>query len=204
MIRVYVAAPTPASRFRLRARLDEPGIEVVGDGATLEGAPADVDVVVIDDAERLPAAAAPPVGTAGRAVVAVAGNDRTARTLSGLPLRGWAIVPRDAGSVELRAATMAAVQGFAVFPKTLVDRLLPARRAGPAEEPEAAPEPLTAREREVLELLGQGLSNRQIAERLGISEHTAKFHVAAVSGKLGAASRTEAVSRGVRRGLITL
>ena len=65
-------------------------------------------------------------------------------------------------------------------------------------------EPLTPREREVLELLAHGLSNRQIAERLGISEHTAKFHVAAISGKLGAASRTEAVSRGVRRGLITL
>jgi DNA-binding NarL/FixJ family response regulator len=204
MIRAYVVAPTPASRLRLRVRLDEPGIEVVGDGATLEGAPADVDVVVVDDAERLPAAAALPAGTARRAIVAVAGDDRTASTLSGLPLRGWAIVPRDAGSVELRAVTTAAVQGFAVLPTTLADRLLPAHRAGPAEELGEATEPLTAREREVLELLGQGLSNRQIAERLRISEHTAKFHVAAVSGKLGAASRTEAVSRGVRRGLITL
>jgi DNA-binding NarL/FixJ family response regulator len=204
VIRVYVAAPTPAARLRLRARLDEPGIEVVGEGATLEGAPADVDVVVVDDAERLPAATAPPAGSARRAVVAVAGDDRTARTLTGLPLWGWAIVPRDAGSVELRAATTAAVQGFAVLPTVLADRLLPARRPGPAGEPDEVAEPLTAREREVLELLGQGLSNRQIAERLGISEHTAKFHVAAVSGKLGAASRTEAVSRGVRRGLITL
>jgi DNA-binding NarL/FixJ family response regulator len=56
----------------------------------------------------------------------------------------------------------------------------------------------------VLELLAHGLSNRRIADALAISEHTAKFHVAAVCAKLGAASRTEAVSRGVRRGLITL
>jgi DNA-binding NarL/FixJ family response regulator len=203
MIRVYVSALTPALRQRLRARLDEPGIDVVGDGATLEGAPADVDAVVIADAELLPAAASP-AGTATRAVVAVAGDERTARTLRGLPLRGWAIVARDPAAGELRAATTAAVEGFAVLPATLAARLLPARQAPLAEEPDEAPEPLTPREREVLELLGQGLSNRQIAERLGISEHTAKFHVAAVSGKLGAGSRTEAVSRGVRRGLITL
>jgi DNA-binding NarL/FixJ family response regulator len=56
----------------------------------------------------------------------------------------------------------------------------------------------------VLDLLAHGLSNRRIADALGISEHTAKFHVAAVCGKLGAASRTEAVSRGIRRGLVTL
>ena len=65
-------------------------------------------------------------------------------------------------------------------------------------------ESLTPRERDVLELLAHGLTNRQIGERLGISEHTAKFHVAAVSQKLGAASRTDAVTRGVRRGLVTL
>jgi len=56
----------------------------------------------------------------------------------------------------------------------------------------------------VLELLAHGLSNRQIADALAISEHTAKFHVASVSAKLGASSRTEAVRLGVRRGLITL
>jgi DNA-binding NarL/FixJ family response regulator len=65
-------------------------------------------------------------------------------------------------------------------------------------------EALTAREREVLELLSRGLPNKLIARRLEISEHTVKFHVSSIYAKLGASSRTDAVSRGVRRGLITL
>ncbi|HEY5618113.1 MAG TPA: response regulator transcription factor [Vicinamibacterales bacterium] len=66
------------------------------------------------------------------------------------------------------------------------------------------PEPLTPREIEVLELLAEGLANKAIAGRLGISDQTVKFHVASISGKLGATNRTDAVRRAVRRGLITL
>jgi DNA-binding CsgD family transcriptional regulator len=65
-------------------------------------------------------------------------------------------------------------------------------------------EQLTSREREVLDLMSAGLSNRQIAMQLGISEHTAKFHISSVLGKLGASSRTQAVTRGIRTGLIAL
>ena len=65
-------------------------------------------------------------------------------------------------------------------------------------------EALTPREIEVLELVGEGLSNKAIADRLGISDHTVKFHIASLSGKLGAGNRTDAVRRGVQRGLITL
>jgi DNA-binding NarL/FixJ family response regulator len=65
-------------------------------------------------------------------------------------------------------------------------------------------EPLTAREIQVLELLAEGLSNKAIAGRLGISDQTVKFHVASLSGKLGAVNRTDAVRRAVRRGLIAL
>ena len=64
-------------------------------------------------------------------------------------------------------------------------------------------EPLTAREIQVLELLAEGLPNKAIAERLRISDQTVKFHVASISGKLGAANRTDAVRRAVRHGLIT-
>ncbi len=65
-------------------------------------------------------------------------------------------------------------------------------------------EPLTPREHEVLELLAEGLPNKAIAVRLGISDQTVKFHVASITGKLGAANRTDAVRRAVRRGLIAL
>ena len=65
-------------------------------------------------------------------------------------------------------------------------------------------EPLTGREVQVLELLAEGLPNKAIATRLGISDQTVKFHVASIAGKLGAANRTDAVRRAVRRGLITL
>jgi DNA-binding NarL/FixJ family response regulator len=65
-------------------------------------------------------------------------------------------------------------------------------------------EPLTAREIQVLELLAEGLPNKSIAARLGISDQTVKFHVASICGKLGAANRTDAVRRAMRRGLISL
>lgn len=65
-------------------------------------------------------------------------------------------------------------------------------------------EPLTSREQEVLEHIAAGLSNRQIATVLGISEHTVKFHVSAILGKLGVTSRAAAIRHGVRRGLVTL
>ena len=74
----------------------------------------------------------------------------------------------------------------------------------PAEPDEIIEEPLTARERQVLELLAEGLPNKAIAARLGISDQTVKFHVAAIMGKLGASNRVETVRRAVRRGLIAL
>ena len=74
-----------------------------------------------------------------------------------------------------------------------------------AEPPaDGVEEALTARELEVLELLAEGLSNRSTAERLGISEHTVKFHISAIYGKLGASSRAQAIRRAARRGLIAI
>ena len=204
MIRVFVAAPTAAARLGLRARLDHPDVEVVGEGATLPAGRARVDVVVLDGAGMLLGPTAAMAEDGLPPVVALADDDRLARALGALPLRGWAIVGREASAAELRAAVLAAAEGLVAVPASRAGRILGGPGEPAARDPEALPEPLTAREREVLELLGQGLSNRRIAERLLISEHTAKFHVASVLGKLGASTRTEAVSRGVRRGLITL
>ena len=84
-----------------------------------------------------------------------------------------------------------------------IDGVAGGRRPWPADEEEPQ-EPLTPREVQVLELLAEGLPNKAIAARLNISDQTVKFHVSAICGKLGAANRTDAVRRAVRRGLITL
>jgi DNA-binding NarL/FixJ family response regulator len=84
------------------------------------------------------------------------------------------------------------------------DAIVMGTRDEPDTEDPSAVETLTPREIEVLELVAEGLSNKVIATRLGISDQTVKFHVGSISGKLGAANRTDAVRRAVRRGLIFL
>src|SRR5262245_57021091 len=79
-----------------------------------------------------------------------------------------------------------------------------AREARGVRDGDSDAESLTAREIEVLELLAEGLPNKAIAARLGISDQTVKFHVSSITGKLGAATRTEAVRKAVRRGVLTL
>jgi two-component system, NarL family, nitrate/nitrite response regulator NarL len=118
--------------------------------------------------------------------------------------RGWGVVPAHAGATVIGAALRAAAAGLAVTPAASPPVAgVPARSAGHDAE-DAPVEPLTAREREVLALVAEGLSNRAIASRLGISDHTVKFHLASIFGKLGVASRTLAVRRGLSRGLITI
>jgi DNA-binding NarL/FixJ family response regulator len=111
------------------------------------------------------------------------------------------------GSMEIAGefATMSAARGAGVdFEAILV---APGRsrqtRQGDDDAAEVV-EPLTSREIQVLELLAEGLANKAIANRLGISDQTVKFHVASLSGKLGAVNRTDAVRRALRRGLIAL
>jgi len=82
--------------------------------------------------------------------------------------------------------------------------LLAPQRPQPSDEGAVVVESLTPRELEVLELLADGLPNRQIALRLGMSPETVKFHVAHISGKLGVSNRTEAVRVAIRRGLLSI
>ncbi len=86
----------------------------------------------------------------------------------------------------------------------VADAVLRPAAASPTGDESELVELLTARELDVLELLAQGLANKAIADRLGISDQTVKFHVASITSKLGAANRTDAVRLGVRRGLIAL
>jgi len=113
-----------------------------------------------------------------------------------------AVLPRGATASELVAAIEAVAAGLIVLHPEGVEALL-----SPSPLPSAADttgETLTVREAEVLNTIAEGLGNKEIAARLGISEHTVKFHIAAIFTKLNAGSRTEAVAIGVRRGLIMI
>jgi DNA-binding NarL/FixJ family response regulator len=112
-----------------------------------------------------------------------------------------AILPADASAAEIFAALEAVAAGLAVIDPRDLEGMLTAATPQPAA-PSAGP--LTARELEVLRMLADGAANKTIAWKLGISEHTVKFHVAQILSKLNAGTRTEAVTVGIRKGLILL
>ena len=197
MIRVQIAGPPGATLESIRARLASPSIEIAGVSVSVDDAlDADADVVVAFDNAR----PGPALEGDGPGLLVVGGDEHIA-TLAGRPGSGWGVLPADTTGPELRAAVGAVAAGLVVLTRSS------SRPLGRLDDPDTEgvePEPLTAREREVLELASHGLSNRDVAAALGISEHTVKFHLASVYGKLGAGTRTEAVRRGLRRGLITL
>jgi len=117
-----------------------------------------------------------------------------------------AILSRQTNPEELDLALSAAESGLILLHPNSTEAFSAVNlgNTDPLSEPGTELEELTAREHEVLRLLSEGLGNKQIAARLNISEHTAKFHISSILGKMGAASRTEAVSQGIRRGLIPI
>ncbi len=128
-------------------------------------------------------------------VLAVLGDESQAAEALGAGARG--VVLRDVGGARLAAAVRAVAEGLMVLDASAAESVLRPRPPSPATV-----EHLTPREQEVLQLLAQGLSNKLIAARLGISDHTVKFHVNAILGKLGAQSRTEAIAQAARLGLV--
>jgi DNA-binding NarL/FixJ family response regulator len=218
MPRVAIVAASAAQRERLRSLLRGPDIELVGDAPSLDADVLDRADVVVVAGEQLLAQAldwadtdshlavvglvadgAPPAGWP------VGGSDPEASSHPAA-VRGWALLADDADARALHAALVAADAGLAVWPASWAPRA-----AAPDVTPVFADaedvygaETLTPREQDVLELLSIGLSNRSIAERLGISGHTVKFHVAAIYGKLGVSGRTAAVNRALRRGILKI
>jgi two-component system, NarL family, nitrate/nitrite response regulator NarL len=182
--------PTPASepsgsrRLRVAIVASDPirhaglGAIVTGLGHDIAAAPEDADVVLADTA--VAAADEPPVVTLGAGDAGQAG-----------------LLPADAGAAQIDAALRAASAGLIVRPPGSGQ---PAFHAAPGDD---APL-LTAREIEVLAAIGDGLSNKAAARRLGISQHTVKFHLESLFRKLDASSRADAVHKGLRRGLIEL
>lgn len=211
MIRVHVLADSAVVRAGLGAMLRE--------GGRFEPILVDLPLVNPSRLTRLRSSSQPEV------VLAEMGNRSTLASLDGaIPIapvvvliddvsrgdllralsRGVrAVLPRNASPAEIFAAVEAAAAGLTVLGDDELNLLLPA-----ASEREGAPEQtleaLTAREIEVLVLMAQGLANKNIADRLAISEHTVKFHVSSILSKLGASSRTEAVTRGLKDGLLVI
>jgi two-component system, NarL family, nitrate/nitrite response regulator NarL len=173
-LRVAVAAADPVRQAGLAAIVRDSGHTVVD---TADAA----DVLLAD---------AVPVGAAGIPVV----------TLGGAEMGQAGVLPAEAGTAQIDAALRAVAAGLIVRSAAAA----PQPQHGFAGYPDAAAPLLTPREIEVLAAIGDGLSNKEVARRLGISQHTVKFHVEALFQKLDATSRAEAVHKGLKRGLIEL
>lgn len=185
MIKVHIEVASPVTRAGLEALLREhPEIEV-------EASTVNADVCL---RERI-CDAAPTAASGGDAPPVVVLTDEVS-TRDALRAGARAALPYAATPAQIVAAIHAAAAGLAAIPASEMSLLVPAAAPVPLAEP------LTPREQDVLEMLAEGLSNKMIAYRLSISAHTAKFHVNAILAKLGAGTRTEAVTRGIRLGLI--
>jgi len=206
-LRVLVAADDALARAGLAALLrGEPPCQVVGtvalDASLPDALAAYRPRVIAADLGADPVRAADVLALLDESdppVLALAPASADAATAWAAGARG--VVSREADGPRLAAALVALDLGLVVADPELAAG---AGILGPDARSEAPVEPLTPRELEVLRLVAEGLPNKAIADRLDITEHTVKFHVNAVLGKLGAQSRTEAAMRAARLGLIVL
>jgi two-component system nitrate/nitrite response regulator NarL len=205
-LRVLIVAGDPLARAGLATLLaDQAGYAVVGQVAGDETLPGELAVyrpdVLVWDLGWDPALALErlvSLGDAAPPVVALLPEEAYAAEAWIAGARG--LLFRNANVDQLLAAVTSVAQGLVALDPALAAALLPTGHLSEAP----LVEEMTPRELEVLQLLAEGLPNKVIAQRLSISEHTVKFHVNAIFGKLGAQSRTEAVVRASRLGLIIL
>jgi DNA-binding NarL/FixJ family response regulator len=196
-LRVAVVAAAPARRAGLSAQeAADPGLQPVAlDNLALSS---DVpDAIVIDYSLGEPETASGLAEALPTTPLILIGAD-PATDGPGLADTPVAYLPMDIEAAPLAAAVRAVVAGLIVL-----DPVSAGSTRGQADSP-VSPDSdlLTAREMEVLHLVAEGYPNKSIAHELGISEHTAQFHVGSLLGKLGAASRTEAVTIATRRGIL--
>jgi two-component system, NarL family, response regulator YdfI len=213
VIRVLAYAASPVVLAGLLSMLDsDERLTIVGRSSQpsalahdLEEAHADVAVLALERRDELPQplVLSPDATPNAPALVVLVDEPAGAWVIDALRNGISAVLPRSATPDELLAAITSARAGLVVIPSEFVPTVLrPARAAsGVATEPRA---PLSPREIEILRHLADGLPNKIIAARLGISDHTVKTHVASILDKLGAGTRAEAVALGVRQGLILL
>jgi DNA-binding NarL/FixJ family response regulator len=216
VIRTLVAAGSPVVRAGLEALLSgsaSVAVVAVTSGESLaddiEAHEPQVVLFAVDARDGASSRIVSRVGLAPDAVSRTPGFVLLADELSGSwvadALRGGArgVLASDATPNEIIAALEAAAAGLVTLPADVAAELASAART-PARQSLATIQPLTRREVEVLGMLAEGLANKNIAARLGISEHTVKTHVASILTKLDAFSRAEAVAIGARQGLILL
>jgi NarL family two-component system response regulator YdfI len=212
VIRVFIVAASPLIRAGLQSMLTDSRVDIAGSAPDLEsisGQLLDVepDVVLVETAadahEELLNALEDAEVAQGYAVIVLSEQPKAAWLSKALRAGVRAVLPRGVTPEQLRAALEAAAAGLVVVHPSELETVLPVT-IGSSVTVDELPEPLTRREREVLQMLAAGLANKEIAARLVISDHTVKFHVASILGKLGASTRTEAVSAGIRRGLVLL
>lgn len=212
MIRVFIVAASPLARTGLENLLAARNFKVAGSVANIDAlagqlSDAAVDAILLDSSGEAFEPLLDSVVAYGLPsdfnVVLLAEAATPAASAEALRAGIRAVLPNDISPDQLAAALEAVASELVVLHPAYFDAALPA--ASVATRPlDELLEPLTPRESEVLQMLAAGLGNKEIAAKLGISDHTVKFHVASILGKLGAATRTEAVSLGIRRGLVLL
>jgi two-component system, NarL family, response regulator YdfI len=211
-IRVVVAAISAVRRGGLESivrkdsslRLSGSASSLLGIDARLRDLQPDVLMADLPNPEPQFLVAAASWEQAGCGVVALIDDPPTVWAGHALRSGVRAILPRDSSAPEIHSAIHAAVKGLVLLDGDLARELGTLRRPANSEPGAEAFEELTDREVDVLRLLAEGLGNKEVASRLGISDHTVKFHISSILSKLGAGSRTEAVTIGIRMGLILL
>lgn len=210
MTTVLITATSAVTRAGLAALLAaDKRLHVVADAADLPLAEqiemVRPDVLLIDLEPERGAGSLQDLGAAALPGMVILTDDaRRALDADALRQGGRAVLPRHASASEIIAAIESAANGLVAIHPDSLEALQPAPIAAERTGAATAQQTLTARETEVLAMIADGLGNKIIAARLGISTHTVKFHVASIFAKLNAGSRTEAVTIGIRQGLLMI